>query len=75
MLDPVSAIGVAAAAIQFLQFSLQVLDVCRQIRDDAEAASDANKELEEYSRTLQGLNKDLKASATQGNAAGRRIAE
>ena len=74
-MDPVSAIGVAAATVQFVQFSLQALSLCREIRDNAEGTTNANKRLESYSQTLQALVRGLKAGTARSSAAGRRIAK
>jgi hypothetical protein len=35
-MDPISALGIAAATLQFLDFGLQALSLCRQIRDGDE---------------------------------------
>ncbi|KAK8093929.1 hypothetical protein PG997_000614 [Apiospora hydei] len=46
MMDPVSAVGVVAAAAQCLGIALKTIRFCYQIRDSAESATDRNKELE-----------------------------
>jgi hypothetical protein len=56
-MDPVSAIGVAAAAIAFLDFSLKTLSVCRELRDSG--ALPENLDIERRSKTLQRITKDL----------------
>ncbi|RMZ00438.1 hypothetical protein D0864_03732 [Hortaea werneckii] len=71
-MEAVAALGVAAASVQFLDFALQALALCRQIRDDAQGATATNKELESYSQSLEGLSKELK-SGQADNACGRRI--
>ncbi|KAI6816817.1 hypothetical protein KC340_g14956 [Hortaea werneckii] len=70
-MEAVAALGVAAASVQFLDFALQALALCRQIRDDAQGATATNKELESYSRSLKDLPKELK-SGQADNACGRR---
>ncbi len=75
MLDPVTALGVAASAVQFLDLGLQALSLCRQIRDDYEGATAANKELETYSMNLKELSTELTTSTGSTNAAGRRISK
>ncbi|KAI7283702.1 hypothetical protein KC345_g2791 [Hortaea werneckii] len=72
IMEAVAALGVAAASVQFLDFALQALALCRQIRDDAQGATATNKELESYSRSLEELSKELK-SGQADNACGRRI--
>ncbi|GAB1728295.1 hypothetical protein NU195Hw_g2690t1 [Hortaea werneckii] len=71
-MEAVAALGVAAASVQFLDFALQALALCRQIRDDAQGATAANKELENYSRSIKDLSKELE-SGQADNACGRRI--
>ncbi|RMY40985.1 hypothetical protein D0866_00905 [Hortaea werneckii] len=71
-MEALAALGVAAASVQFLDFALQALTLCRQIRDDAQGATAPNKELESYSRSIEGLSQELKAGQTD-NASGRPI--
>ncbi|RMY90984.1 hypothetical protein D0864_06147 [Hortaea werneckii] len=71
-MEAVAALGVAAASVQFLDFALQALALCRQIRDDAQGATATNKELEDYSRSIKGLSQELEAGQAD-NASGRRI--
>lgn len=73
MLDPVSAIGVAAAALQFLSLSLDALELCRQIRDDAVGATKANKDLEAVTKDINDVVKELKTVTNNNNQSGRRI--
>lgn len=60
-MDPASAIGVAAAAVQFLDTSLKALEICRQIRDDSTSSTLRNKELEDSLRKLKETRKDLES--------------
>ena len=46
MAEAVAAIGVAAAAVQFFDFSLKTLTLCKQIHDSEKSATEANQELE-----------------------------
>lgn len=73
VMDPVTALGVASAAVQFLQCALEALSLCRQIRDDYQGATEANRELENYSSNLKDLSKELDTGTQQTNHAGRRI--
>ncbi|RMY13014.1 hypothetical protein D0868_02258 [Hortaea werneckii] len=72
IMEALAALGVAAASVQFLEFALQALSLCRQIRDDAQGATAANKELESYSRSIKDLSKELK-SGQADHASSRRI--
>ncbi|KAK7920496.1 hypothetical protein PG985_008518 [Apiospora marii] len=58
-MDPASAVGVAAAAAQFLGIALKAIRLCYQIRDNADSATDRNRELEELARELTGSNANL----------------
>ncbi|KAI7218812.1 hypothetical protein KC333_g3373 [Hortaea werneckii] len=71
-MEALAALGVAAASVQFLDFALQALALCRQIRDDAQGATITNKELEDYSRSIKSLSQELEAGQAD-NASGRRI--
>ena len=64
-MDPISALGAAAAAVQFLDISLKALEVCRQVRDDEKSSTARNKELEDALRSLKGVRKDLESPTTQ----------
>lgn len=72
-MDPVSALGVAAAVNQFLDVAAKALETCRQIRDDATSSAKRNKELEQAAVVLKDLRKELES--TQRNQAPRRIVE
>ncbi|KAK3651444.1 hypothetical protein LTR56_005586 [Elasticomyces elasticus] len=71
-MDPVSAIGVAAAVLQFFEFSVSVLKTCKEIRDDASSATQNNKELEKAARTLEDFRSEL-GSVMRSKQANRRI--
>ena len=74
MLDPGSALTVATATLQFISFSLETLELCRQIRDDTQGATAANKALEASTKELNVLLKDLQAQpATTSSQAGKSI--
>lgn len=62
-MDPISAISLAAATVQFLQFGLGALAVCKQIRDNVDHATDGNRELEDSIRRLHEIRKDLTPAA------------
>ncbi|KAK5734944.1 hypothetical protein LTR17_008577 [Elasticomyces elasticus] len=71
-MDSVSAIGVAAAVLQFLEFSVKILKTCKEIRDDANSATQNNKELEKAARTLEHFRAEL-GSVMRSKQANRRI--
>jgi hypothetical protein len=73
-MDPVTALSVAAAAFQFVSFSLEALELCRQIRDDAEGATAANKALEASIKELNDASEGLKTQvAADTSQTGKRI--
>jgi SpoVK/Ycf46/Vps4 family AAA+-type ATPase len=74
-MDPVSAIGVAAAAIAFLDFSLETLSRCRELRDSTANALPENLDIERRAKTLRRLAKDLKACCSVSSTAEKRIRE
>ena len=58
-MEAVAAIGVAAAAVQFFEFSLKTLTLCKQIHDSEKSATDANQELETSIGKLKQITEDL----------------
>lgn len=60
MAEATAALGIASAVIQFIDFSLKALVLCKQIRDSEKGASQANQELEIYIRDLKQINGELK---------------
>jgi hypothetical protein len=56
-MDPVTALGVAAACLQFIDFGLKTLHVCRELRDSGSLPE--NLDIERRTNTLQQLSKDL----------------
>ena len=76
MLDPGTALNVATATVQFISFSLEALELCRQIRDDTQGATAANKALEASTKELNALLKDLQTQlATNSSQTGKRISK
>ena len=74
-MDPVSAISLAAATVQFLQFSLGALAICKQIRDNVDHATDGNRELEDSIRRLHEIRKDLTPAAMPRGTSNRHVVE
>ena len=61
-MDGLSALSVAAAVVQFLDFSLKALEICRQVRDSERSSTERNAELEQALRTIKDLRKELNSS-------------
>jgi hypothetical protein len=60
MAEAVAALGVAAAAVQFFDFSLKALSLCKQIRDNEKGATQVNQELENCTKKLKEIFEELK---------------
>jgi hypothetical protein len=72
MLDPLSALNVATAVTQFLNFSANALELCKEIRDDTQGATAANKALEQSMREFNDIAKGIRTAAGQ-TSSGRRL--
>lgn len=59
MAEAAAAVGVAAAAVQFFEFSLKTLTLCKQIHDSEKGATEANQELETSIAKLKQITEDL----------------
>jgi hypothetical protein len=59
MAEAVAAVGVAAAALQFFEFGLKTLTLCKQIHDSEKGATEANQELETSIGKLKQITDDL----------------
>jgi hypothetical protein len=64
-MEAVAAIGLAAAAMQFLDFSTKTLALCKQIRDSSTGSTEANAELTKSTKELKEMQKELRQA---GNA-------
>jgi hypothetical protein len=64
IMDPASAIGIAAASVAFLDFSLKTMSVCRELRDSTTGALPENLDIERRAKTLQRITKDLNTYVT-----------
>ncbi|KAK5734911.1 hypothetical protein LTR17_008544 [Elasticomyces elasticus] len=64
MLDPLSALSLAAALVQFIDFTGTVVSNAHQMHKAATGASKANFDIEKLVSTLQGLTVDLAPSST-----------
>lgn len=74
-MESVAAVGVAAAALQFFDVAVKATALCRQIRDNAESATDYNRELETSVRDLCAMRDGLVAATQPPNSTPRRIRE
>ncbi|KAK3657791.1 hypothetical protein LTR56_002170 [Elasticomyces elasticus] len=64
MLDPLSALSLAAALVQFIDFTGTVVSNAHQMHKAATGSSKANFDIEKLVSTLQGLIVDLAPSST-----------
>ncbi|KAK6842738.1 hypothetical protein PG987_003598 [Apiospora arundinis] len=64
-MDPVSAVGVAAAAAQFIAIGIKAARLCKEIRDNADCATDQNKALESLVREARDSRKELLSRSPQ----------
>jgi hypothetical protein len=56
-MDPATALGVAAAAVQFIEVGLKTLALCRQIRDSDTDTTVLHAELQQSTKQLESLQK------------------
>jgi hypothetical protein len=59
-MEAVAAIGIAAAAAQFLDFSIKTLALCKEIRDSSSGSTKTNDELTKSIKKLMVMQKDLR---------------
>lgn len=59
MIDPASAIGIAAAAVQFFDAGIKAIRLYKQIHSSAVGATQSNEELEATIRELGDIRKEL----------------
>jgi hypothetical protein len=60
-MDPVSAIGIAAAAVQFFDAGIKAISLYRQIRSSAVGATQGNEQLDDTVHKLRDIRNDLQA--------------
>jgi hypothetical protein len=61
-MEAVAAVGVASAAVQFLDFSVKTLAACKEIRDSATGSTKANEELTRSVKQLKSMQRTLEQS-------------
>ncbi|KAI1487116.1 hypothetical protein F5X96DRAFT_174681 [Biscogniauxia mediterranea] len=72
-MDPVSAVGLVAATAQFMGIAVKTLRLCRQIRDNAESATDHNELLETFVREVKASRQNLTTSPPNTSSPAGRV--
>jgi hypothetical protein len=72
-MEAVAAVGVAAAALQFLEFSTKTLALCKQIRDSSTGSTENNAELTKSVNKLTAMQKDLRATGNTSSSMYRKL--
>jgi hypothetical protein len=72
-MEAVAAIGMAAAAVQFLDFSTKTLALCKQIRDSATGSTEANTELTKSTKELKEMQKELRQAGNTPSSIYRKL--
>jgi predicted nucleic acid-binding Zn-ribbon protein len=72
-MEAVAAVGVAAAALQFLEFSTKTLALCKQIRDSSTDSTENNAELTKSVNKLTAIQKDLRAAGNTSSSIYRKL--
>ena len=72
-MEAAAAIGVAAAALQFLEFSTKTLALCKQIRDSSTGSTEENAELNKSIKQLVAMQKDLRPAGNTPSSTYRKL--
>jgi hypothetical protein len=72
-MEAVAAVGVAAAAVQFLDYSVKTLALCREIRDSPSGSTKANEELTKSINKLTAMQKDLRKTSSTTSSTYRQL--
>ncbi|KAM0691223.1 hypothetical protein Q7P36_009994 [Cladosporium allicinum] len=72
-MEAVAAIGVAAAAMQFLDFSTKTLALCKQIRDSSTGSTETNAELTKSTKELKEMQKELRQAGNTPSSIYRKL--
>jgi hypothetical protein len=72
-MEAAAAVGVAAAAVQFLDFSVKTLALCREIRDSSTGSTKTNDELTKSIKKLTAMQKDLRQSGSTPSSTYRQL--
>jgi hypothetical protein len=72
-MEAVAAVGIAAAAAQFLDFSIKTLALCKEIRDSSSGSTKTNDELTKSIKKLTAMQKDLRQSGSTPSSTYRQL--
>lgn len=72
-MEAVAAVGVAAAAVQFLDYSIKTLTLCKEIRDSPSGSTKANEELTVSINKLTAMQKDLRKNSNAASSTYRQL--
>jgi hypothetical protein len=73
IMEALAALSVAAATVQFVDFGLETLKLCRQIRQNEKGATEANARIEQAITELQEIQKLFKPAVTYQGVASQDI--
>lgn len=73
IMEAVAALGVAAAAVQFLDLSVKTLALCKQIRDSPTGSTEANTELTKSIKQLTTMQKELRQAGSSPSSTYRQL--
>jgi hypothetical protein len=68
-MEALAALSVAAATVQFVDFGLETLKLCRQIKQNEQGATEANAQIEQAITQLQEVQKLFKPAVTHQGVA------
>jgi hypothetical protein len=72
-MEAVVAVGVAAAAVQFLDYSVKTLALCREMRDSPSGSTKANEELTKSINKFTAMQKDLRKTSSTTSSTYRQL--
>jgi hypothetical protein len=72
-MEAVAVVGVASAAVQFLDFSVKIIALCKEIRDSSTGSTKANEELTRSIKELKLLQKTLLQSGSTLSSTRRQL--
>jgi hypothetical protein len=72
-MEAVAAVGVAAAAAQFLDFSTKIIALCKEIRDSSTGSTEANAELTKSVKQLKEIQEPLRQAGNTSSSTYRQL--
>ena len=72
-MEALAAVGVASAAVQFLDFSIKTVALCKEIRDSSTGSTKANEELIRSIKELKALQNTLQQSSSTPSSTYRQL--